>query len=211
LRKLDVILREWRAAKAIPLIRRGDRLLDIGCFDDYLIRRVASRITGAVGIDPLAEPCRRHQVRILRGTFPGPHEFASNEFDCITALAVLEHVPDPGQLAAECLRVLRPGGRVVLTVPSPVVDRILDVLIRLRLLDGMSAEVHHGFDVNRTVSIFEQAGFELQLRRPFQFGLNHLFVFRKPRIPDRVLAPDLPDLAEPAGSRRTRALCAAGW
>ena len=46
----------------------------------------------------------------------------------ITMLAVLEHVPEDAQaeLAAACERILKPGGRVVITVPSPQVDTILE-------------------------------------------------------------------------------------
>lgn len=96
-------------------------------------------------------------------------------------LAVLEHIPAREALARECARVLRPGGRVVITVPKPAVDRILAVLLSLRLIHGMSLEQHEGYDVRRTSPIFEAAGLRLLRRRTFQLGLNCLFVFEKPR------------------------------
>ena len=77
--------------------------------------------------------------------------------------------------------LLVPGGLVVATVPSPQVDEILRVLMRLRILDGMEkglAEQHHGFDPADTTAAFERAGFTLVRRKRFQFGLNNLFVLR---------------------------------
>src|SRR5438876_10817844 len=119
MRTLDRILQRWRIARAIPYVRPGDRLLDIGCFDTSLIDRVNGRIRSAVGIDPLAEPHRSADGRVefMRGTTPGDVTFPADSFDCITMLAVFEHVPQREALAAECFRLLSPGGRVVLTVP----------------------------------------------------------------------------------------------
>lgn len=39
------------------------------------------------------------------------------ELDLVVCTEVLEHVPDPGRALAELARVLRPGGRIMLTVP----------------------------------------------------------------------------------------------
>jgi len=96
-------------------------------------------------------------------------------------LAVLEHVPDAAVLARECARLLAPGGRVVITVPDARVDRILDVLHRLRLIHGMSLEEHHGYDVGQTRPVFEGAGLKAAAWRRFELGLNNLFVFEKPK------------------------------
>lgn len=179
MRELDRFLQRWRIAKALPWIPPGARLLDVGCFDDSLLRRVAPNVARAVGIDPLAEPRVRGNTEILRGTLPGL-TFPDASFDCITLLAVFEHIHHRDAFARECTRLLAPGGRLVLTVPRPAVDKILDVLLALRLIDGMSLEEHEGYDIAETRPIFEGAGLSLLRRRSFQLGLNCLFVFEKP-------------------------------
>jgi SAM-dependent methyltransferase len=177
---LDRVLQRWRVSQAVAFVREGDRLLDVGCFDRCLIDRVRDRVQAAVGIDPLVVPTHDDRVELIRGRFPNDLERPAESFDCIAILAVFEHVEDPSAVAMECRRLLTEGGRVVLTVPHALVDRILDVLLFLGLADGMSADEHHGFDVARTVPIFEEAGLELEHQASFQLGLNQLYVFKKP-------------------------------
>jgi SAM-dependent methyltransferase len=43
--------------------------------------------------------------------------FRAGAFDAVKATELLEHVPDVGRALAECRRVLRPGGHLVITVP----------------------------------------------------------------------------------------------
>jgi SAM-dependent methyltransferase len=180
---LDRVLQRWRVAVAIRWIRDGARLLDVGCADGMMLRRLAPRLARATGVDPHAESICDGPIEIVRGSFPGAPRFDDGSFDCVTLLAVLEHVPDPEALARECHRVLGPDGRVILTVPHPFVDRILDVLIRIRVLDGMEAEEHHGFDPSLTRPCFERAGFRTRIERRFQLGLNRLFVFEREASP----------------------------
>jgi 2-polyprenyl-3-methyl-5-hydroxy-6-metoxy-1,4-benzoquinol methylase len=178
-RILDRWLQRWRIAKAVPWVREGDRLLDVGCFDRSLLDRVAGRIASGVGIDPLAEPFEGERLRMLKGHFPEDVGLPDGSFDCITMLAVFEHAEDPDAVAGACHRLLRPGGRAILTVPHPAVDPIIDALVFVGLADGMSLEEHHGFDVGETAPIFERAGFRLLAARRFQLGLNRLFVFER--------------------------------
>ena len=180
MKPLDRFLQRWRARVAAPWVPEGARLLDVGCADGVLIEHLGARIASAVGVDPDAEPRRAGRAEIRRELFPGARPFPDAAFDCVTMLAVLEHVQDPPALARECHRVLAPKGRVVLTVPHPLVDRILDVLLALHLIDGMEAEAHHGFDAGSTVPVFEGAGLRTRVARRFQLGLNGLFVFERP-------------------------------
>jgi hypothetical protein len=61
------------------------------------------------------------------------------------------------------------------------VDRIIDVLRTLRLVEGMDIEAHHGFETEETPGYFARAGLRLLRHERFELGLNHLFVFELPR------------------------------
>ena len=49
--------------------------------------------------------------------------FASNSFDSVVAMEVLEHVPRPVEMVRELVRVCEPGGEVIITVPDGEHDR----------------------------------------------------------------------------------------
>ena len=175
---LDRLIQRIRVSKAKPHIPRGARLLDVGCADGHLLRELGPHVHDSVGIDPDATPSTAAGYRIVRGTFPDDLHI-DGPFDAITMLAVFEHFPeaDRPRVVEACHRLLRPGGRVVVTVPAPVVDRIVDVLRTLRLAHGMDIESHHGYDPGETARHF--AGFRVARHERFELGLNHLFVLER--------------------------------
>jgi len=179
---LDRVLQRWRIEKARPYISNGARVLDIGCADGALFRVLDSQIGEGVGMDAnLGQPVRLGKSKFVPGRFPRDLGDVGN-FDVVTMLAVLEHVPpqEHAIIAQACANLLRPTGRLILTVPSPDVDRILAGLKFAHLIDGMSIEQHYGFDVRTTAAIFSAQGFQLIKQERFQLGLNNLFLFRKP-------------------------------
>ena len=174
-------MQRWRIAKALPWIRRGSHVLDVGCADGELFRYGRGRITSGVGLDEQSTAvCPRVGVERRTGSFPSlVHD--GETFDAITMLAVVEHA-DPVELkewAEACARLLRANGRLIITVPSPAVDRILQVGMAMRLFDGMAVHQHTGIHPSSVLEVFASAGLVLEHARRFQFGLNNLFVFRR--------------------------------
>jgi 2-polyprenyl-3-methyl-5-hydroxy-6-metoxy-1,4-benzoquinol methylase len=178
---LDRELQRQRIAKALPFVEPGSSVLDVGCNDGAFFRAAGARAAWGVGVD-LRRPATwvdgPYELRV--GEFPqviGPGE----RFDAIVALAVVEHVPRAGldAWAAAVPDLLEPGGRLVITTPSPRVDDLLHLLIKLRVIDGMEAHEHHGFDPGTVPAIFGGGPLALEARTRFQLGLNHLFVFRR--------------------------------
>ena len=74
--------------------------------------------------------------------------------------------------------MLSPGGRLIITVPHPFVDKILDVLFFLHLIEAETLDEHHGFEPNELFTYFSGA-LRLVLHERFQLGLNNVFVFEK--------------------------------
>lgn len=176
---LDNSIQRWRIRVAGSSIPANGRVLDIGTSDGALFRTL-KRIGDGIGIDPETTPQSFGKIQLVRGFFPQdlPDQ---RPFDAITLLAVLEHIPPESQraLARNCSLHLRPGGRLITTVPSPSTDHLLTALKRLKLIHGMSLEQHYGYDAKQTPNIFGAAGFQLICYRKFQIGFNNLFVFEK--------------------------------
>jgi SAM-dependent methyltransferase len=181
MKAMDRLLQRWRIAKARPYIAPGARVLDIGCAGGALFDQLKSRVGEGVGIDPdLGQPVKKGHYCLIAGWFPDDLPDARS-FDAITLLAVLEHVPAEQlpQLAENCARYLKPGGYLVITVPSPAVDWILALLKLARIIDGMSLDEHYGFEPRKTPALFAVGGLELVKVKKFQLGLNNLYVFQK--------------------------------
>ena len=177
---VDRRLQSWRIAQARPFIKPGARVLDLGSADGALFQQLVGISSESLGIDPTLKTNVRVQgVLLVSGKFPNDMPDVE-PFDVITMLAVLEHFPDDAYagLSENCAKFLKPNGRVVITVPSAVVDHILAVLKFFRLIDGMSIEEHHGYDTKRTETIFYPR-FKFVRHHRFQLGLNNLFVFEK--------------------------------
>jgi SAM-dependent methyltransferase len=106
------------------LASRSGRHLDLGCGTGEFVGTL--RHTSALdcaAADPhagyLAELRQRHpEVRAEQIAVHGPLHFGAAEFDSVSLLDVLEHIPDEGRLLDEVWWVLVLGGLLVVAVPG---------------------------------------------------------------------------------------------
>jgi ubiquinone/menaquinone biosynthesis C-methylase UbiE len=93
-------------------------------------------------------------------------------------LAVLEHLTEPEKVLREAHRVIVPGGSLIMTWPSAMVDPILDMLHRLHLIsDEMESDEHQKrIPVEALQEMLQRIGFHKFVHRRFEFGLNNLMV-----------------------------------
>ncbi len=100
----------------------GKRCLDIGCGGGLLTEGMARAGADVTGIDLAAGPlgvARMHlkesglqSVRYIETSADTLAESEPSSFDVVTCMEVLEHVPDPARLVADCQRLARPGAQV---------------------------------------------------------------------------------------------------
>jgi SAM-dependent methyltransferase len=152
------------------------RLLDIGCGRNHLVRRYQGF---GVGVDVFDWS---RGALILRDTSRLP--FLDASFDTITILAALNHIPNRTAVLKEARRVLRPDGRLVMTMIPPGLSTLGHKVLWWYGDDwarGMAEGEVYGFTPRQMTAMATAAGFEPALHRRFLYKLNHLFVYRKAR------------------------------
>lgn len=178
-----------RTRRVLPFLR-GD-VLELGCGASVVLDSDSARraMTSYTGVEALPE-----NVVALRNKHPhaaflafdldvGPWPL-EGRFDCVLALAVVEHLWNLKTLFEQVHRHLREDGLFVLTTPTPWGNHVI-----LRTLSRIGLVRRNVIDDHVTIfdrQLFRHAcgefGFELCHYGKFQFGGNQLAVLRKPGV-----------------------------
>jgi SAM-dependent methyltransferase len=103
-----------------PPWRGGGRYLDVGCGSGGALgvaQALGWQVTGVEVDEAAAAKARRFTSEIHVGDVLGA-PFATGRFDVVTALHVLEHVPDPVAMLRCMIGWLAPGGLLIVEVPN---------------------------------------------------------------------------------------------
>src|ERR671919_170551 len=110
---LGEVLAKRRVKAVLPHIK--GRLLDVGCGSNRLVRHYAD----GVGVDVYPWPGADVIVNDTAAL-----QWKSESFDTVTIVAALNHIPNRVAVLNECRRVLKPGGRLIITMLTPRTSRI---------------------------------------------------------------------------------------
>jgi len=116
--------REYKTLKQMLALSSTDHVLDVGSGDGFWTARFAAHCAKITGLDPderMLEYARtlydRPNVEYVCGnaeSIPYPNSV----FDKVVSISCLEHFADPLQGLREMARVLKPGGRLAISVDS---------------------------------------------------------------------------------------------
>ena len=119
LHQINPVRLDWITDKSGGLF--GKRILDIGCGGGILSESMARRGARVTGIDMGKEPlgvARLHaleqgvELEYRQMTAEAHADEAPGQYDVVTCMEMLEHVPDPASVVRACARLAKPGGQL---------------------------------------------------------------------------------------------------
>ena len=114
LHEINPLRLDWIAQHAAL---EGSKVLDVGCGGGILAEAMARRGARVTGIDLSDKALRVAELHLQESKLDVRYEKSTvedyaGEFDIVTCMELLEHVPDPASMVAACARLVRPGGHV---------------------------------------------------------------------------------------------------
>lgn len=185
--------RQERVRQVLALYE-GDAL-DVGCGTNELVRSYRERGGRGVGVDVHPWP-GADLVVAESGALPWPDA----SFDSISFVASLNHIPTRSESLREAHRLLRAGGRLIVTNLTPGTSRLWHFLAwwdRDQHERGMKAGEVWGFRDPELRTLVADAGFRLVSLRGFMWGLNHIYVFTRQDAPSGPQALSSEDVRAP--------------
>lgn len=180
---LEPILRRLRLSKVLKHIPPNVVLLDIGCGTKAaFLRYISPRIQKGVGVDFKVDPFESRNLTISQLHFSGQLPFPDGSFDVVTMLAVLEHIEHEAAMVKEIHRVLVPGGKLILTVPSVWAQPVLEFLAyRLKIVSEAEIRDHKRYYNRERLHevLVEKGGFSNFSHRYFQLRMNNFCTVNK--------------------------------
>jgi 2-polyprenyl-6-hydroxyphenyl methylase/3-demethylubiquinone-9 3-methyltransferase len=144
LHEINPLRLEWINAIA-PVANK--RVLDVGCGGGILAEAIAKKGATVKGIDLSEKALKVAELHSLESGIAVRYELVSAEdlaareagqYDVVTCMEMLEHVPDPSAVVRACAALVKPGGRVFFSTlnrnPKSYLFAIIGAEYVLRLL-----------------------------------------------------------------------------
>lgn len=183
---LEPLLRKMRLAQVLPFLKKypNCRLLDIGCgWEAKFLKAAEKYIDTGIGVDLNAPIISNKKIKTISMRLDKKLPFENGVFDFITMLAVMEHLEDDESILNECSRLLRPGGGLLITVPSWYAKPVLEFMsFKLNLINSDEIKDHKRYyDRKELFHLFSKVkGLEIIRHSYFQCRFNNrIFAIRK--------------------------------
>ncbi len=98
------------------------KVLEVGCGEGYGIALLAPKADEYVAIDKFQTSLEQYENQFPHLSFTQtsvpPLKYPDNHFDYLVTFQVIEHIEDDVKLIKEMSRVLKPGGKMIMTTPN---------------------------------------------------------------------------------------------
>jgi 2-polyprenyl-6-hydroxyphenyl methylase/3-demethylubiquinone-9 3-methyltransferase len=185
----------------------GQTVLDVGCGGGILAEGMAARGATVTGIDASRAALTTARLHLEESGVAVDYVCATaeqmaherpGEFDLVTCMELLEHVPEPASVVAACARLARPGGEVIFSTinrnPKAYVLAVIGAEYLLRLLPRGTHDYEKFIRPSELAAWARSTGLILHELR----GLNYNPVTRRYRLSGDVDVNYLARLRRPA-------------
>jgi 2-polyprenyl-3-methyl-5-hydroxy-6-metoxy-1,4-benzoquinol methylase len=179
----EPLLTPWLRQKRTEITKiyvNGD-VLDLGCGPANLSE--SARVKSYVGVEldngHVLSLKKKHQKHSFYCMNLDGDEFPNKErkFDTIIMIAVLEHLSNPDNILSQLPQLLKKEGKLVITTPSPLGDRIHKMSAIFGLVSKEAVEDHeHIYNKNELVDLLSKNGLKVHSYQRFILGLNQLVI-----------------------------------
>jgi len=162
---LNLTSLDWKLAqRQLGLFGEDNLILDIGCNTGDLTKIIANKnkVIGMELSEGAVEKAKEKGIKVIQGSvYKIP--FKENSFDKVHLSEVIEHLLDTNKALKEILRVLKPGGELIITTPNccSFRDRILILFGHLQAY-ALHDEHVRLFNKKRLVNHLEIIGFRIK-------------------------------------------------
>ena len=182
---LEPVLSRLRIFKVKRYIKRisNPTILDIGCGQNYLLLNdLKNRIDKGYGIDKCVTSKSFQNITLMNNNIENGIPLHNNAVDVITILAVLEHMNNPLFILSEIGRILKPGGVLLLTVPSIWSKPLLEFLaFKLGIVDPVQIKDHKTYyNYKLLAELFSKVeGLYIKKHQYIQIFMNNFVLAKK--------------------------------
>lgn len=120
---------KWEFSKALNILENTSSILEVGVGEGHFLQAAKSRGFSIEGVElnpKGAERARNLGFQVYEMMLNELSEQIDQRFDAICSFQVLEHVPNPREFLEGMIGLLKPGGKLVLSVPNAAVMRKID-------------------------------------------------------------------------------------
>jgi 2-polyprenyl-6-hydroxyphenyl methylase / 3-demethylubiquinone-9 3-methyltransferase len=185
----------------------GKRVLDVGCGGGILSDAMARKGANVLGIDLSTKALKVAQLHAMEAGTPSVEyrEIAAEsladempgQFDTVTCMEMLEHVPDPSSVVAACAKLAKPGGWLFFSTlnrnPKSFLFAIVGAEYVLKLLPKGTHEYAKFIRPSELAHACRAAGLTMEASRGMEYNpitrrywlsentsVNYMFACRKP-------------------------------
>ena len=184
---LEPVARYFRFKQGLKYVNKRNKnvIVDLGCGPKIRFYHHCKKngliFNQYIGIDPLARSKSIKLIKLIKHPLEDQILLPSNSADYVVGFAFIEHIDNPQLIAKEIIRVLKKGGRAILTTPTPNSKKILEFMAyKLGMISKREIREHkHYFTKHELIRLFKNLSVTNITHFYFECKLNQIIIVDK--------------------------------